>query len=327
MGCFGASAPKNASPVTKSRAQSVVEPMPVIDRRPGSILVTEEAVVDACNSLESLEAVLSDNFAASYLLSMTQAEFSSENIVFLLAVRTFEQHAASESEQSLELAKSIVKTHVKLGSPMEVNSTAKQRKVIDNFMASWVKGEPPGPPRIVFQDLYRVSYRTSAFDVFPRFKLSPHCKELVKLHMSRTMQQPRCLERFKAFSTDEEVTVLEFWLAAQNFDNEYECLASGWPSDDSCRNARLVFSNHAKALAQLLAEPAIAQLKRQVLEAPPSLYRAAQILALNFLHEKYEQWLESPEGKAYCEELAIDRLKKPTTDTDMFDGGDYNAGW
>ena len=79
--------------------------------------------------LTSLEELFEDVFAAGYMLRFTEAEFSSENVAFILAVRNFQRLALESSSNSdaKTLAKAIKKEHIDVSTRAARTSPAPSR--------------------------------------------------------------------------------------------------------------------------------------------------------------------------------------------------------
>lgn len=233
------------------------------------------------------------------------------------------------TDEAPKLAKQIFKTHIKSGSDMEINTTSKQREFIGKYIEAWLKDpserpKTPTPGRLFFE-LYRYFYRNVAFDVFPRFRKSPYFEELLQLHLCRSMSIPSARDDFSQTLSTKENAALALFVDAQAFEKSYESLASGWPSAETCQSARACFSNHEITLQEYVSLASFEQIKRQVLEAPASLFSAPKLKALNLLCEPYESFLTSERGSHFLGSIGVTRIAK----SEGFDMGsaDYGAAW
>ena len=68
-------------------------------------------------------------------------------------------------------------------------------------------------------------------------------------------------------------------------------------------------------------------LRRQMNEAPPSLFRPVVALTLNVLCPVYEEWLDSAQGLTFLDELVGLKRYKPAASKLVELEDDYASGW
>ena len=189
-----------------------------------------------------------------------------------------------------------------------MNCSNKHRENILRTIKRWEDGELEAegghaPKMSLFHELHRMIYRNVLFDVFPRFKMSKHCTELVTLHLNYTLTHEVCREGLYGSLSGTPLSALKFWLDAHKcadraeivprprrdrrsgapprslhaawprkhsprgrFESQYESLASGWPSSTSVSSAKVVFRTHEPLLRELCAPNLVSQIQRQLNE-------------------------------------------------------------
>lgn len=70
------------------------------------------------------------------------------------------------------------------------------------------------------------------------------------------------------------------------------------------------------------------QLKRQLSEAPISIFRPVHPLALNVLCPLYDEWLGSAAGEAFCRDaIGLARIPRPKQAVTLDASDDYMSAW
>mmetsp|Transcript_13659 Transcript_13659/g.29471 ORF Transcript_13659/g.29471 Transcript_13659/m.29471 type:complete len:270 (+) Transcript_13659:38-847(+) len=232
---------------------------------------------------------------------------------------------------ALQLANCIFEDHLQPGSPLEIGVTPKQRHYIEDFLFKWNasgKDMPPRPPKGLFASPYRSVYRTVAFDIIPRFRLSIHCKELSKLHLSRTLTFERCRDLLLPAFSEYEREIVDFWLSTNRFETEYTALASGWPTSSTVEIAVGVLKTHYETIGKLISAEQLAQLQRKSVEAPLDLFKVPMLAALNALCAPYETFLHSPSSASFLAFLNVSLIiRQAPAPFPCKDPTGYTAGW
>ena len=121
---------------------------------------------------------------------------------------------------------------------------------------------------------------------------------------------------------------LDYYATASLYVNNYTSLASGWPSDTSVQEAQVVFTKfHTHWTSFGVDERVQKDIKKQLQEAPLTLFTETIVPCLNILSPKYIEWLDSKEGRGFCGahiglQRSVVKTKAKLDNTD-----DYLHGW
>ena len=112
---------------------------------------------------DTVDATLADDKWEVIFHQYSKAEFNSENLEFLGAVKNFEQSG------DLNYAAQVYKSYVAEGSPNQINLSAPNRTALDEIFGEGQEGV--GPPNL-FDDAKANIMQSVIQDLFPRFKAS-----------------------------------------------------------------------------------------------------------------------------------------------------------
>jgi len=278
----------------------------------------EDAALEA--ERMTLDDVLRDTFAQGYLLRFAHAEFSSENITFLLKLRAMlENTPRSETGQLLTRSHELIKQHVAPGAILEVQTTPSLQQHLCRWLKESMADHTLLPPMDEWDKAYKLATRQVKFDILPRFRRSRACLEYVTLHLRRCALSPLFREAFAGGTSESAVLVpiqrnaLNFYLAAMDFEAKYVGLASGWPSEATVQSAKRIFYAYSKCWGDLHLDADVhTHIQRQLPEAPATLFVPVLYHALNCLEATYESWLDTAAAARFCKEhIGISRIPKP----------------
>jgi len=286
------------------------------------VLLTEVSEKWTSKILESLDALLSDSFATSYLLRFSATEFNSENISFLVATR---EYFSQSSPPNHELRTCLAAVCL----PADLKSRTKE----------WLKSNEDTGGHDIIVEASKLVFKTIVHDTFFRFKSSDFCAELRALHLSNMLQRPHFRSFLSAQLTTEQEEAVHFWQSADEFSTQHKCLASGWAADTSVRAAKAIVRTYQSLLKDKigLSDASLAILNKRLPEAPPELFAEAQLAVLNFLSEPYERLLDDSEScEAWLQNAGLSRasttVTPPPSMADLeadygLDDENYAAGW
>jgi len=313
------------------------------------VLLTEVSEKWTSKILESLDALLSDSFATSYLLRFSATEFNSENISFLVATREyFSQssppnhelrtclvsrsrisHALCSTRTTALSAFALALSQAAVCLPADLKSRTKE----------WLKSNEDTGGHDIIVEASKLVFKTIVHDTFFRFKSSDFCAELRALHLSNMLQRPHFRSFLSAQLTTEQEEAVHFWQSADEFSTQHKCLASGWAADTSVRAAKAIVRTYQSLLKDKigLSDASLAILNKRLPEAPPELFAEAQLAVLNFLSEPYERLLDDSEScEAWLQNAGLSRasttVTPPPSMADLeadygLDDENYAAGW
>jgi len=229
------------------------------------------------------------------------------------------------------------KEHVQTGAKLEVNMPNALRDKLLSWHKSSLNDKSLPTPTPLWAEAYRICHRNVKYDVFPRYRCSPLCEEAMTLHLRRCLLAASCRDAFTAEDSPVALTptqkaALQCFVAATDYSRAHTTLASGWPDDASVQEASRVFMASHKQWPEFgIDEQTAAAIRKQLNEAPPTLFHPTLMPCLNAFADVYTEWLDSEQGKAFCKEhIGTIRSLKPKAvkeELQLDTTEDYLSGW
>jgi len=283
----------------------------------------------------TLDDTLEDAFVSEYLLRFAETEFSSENVCFLLLLRKlFRALARAEQTATLSrISRQLCTEHVQPGARLEVHLDPKVRDKLLAWNKRAVSDSSLPLPTPLWSESNTLTTRTVKHDTFKRFRAGKLCEEAMTLHPRRCLVDESCREAFTAAAgpvklTELQSDALDYYVRAYKFDKNHVTLASGWPANETVREAQSIFETFHASWKEFGVDDAMHEMiQRQLHEAPKKLFAPTLTAALNALASPYISWLDAAEGHAFCDEHVGQgrSVKAPAKDIDSSEN--YLSGW
>lgn len=291
---------------------------------------------DAYSKLD-LDKLLQDSFQAEYLLRYCASERSSENIVFMQSMRKLYCERATESTLSWRLVEEIFATHFAEGCIAPLNVAGNLVLQITAWHEAKSRGESCDPPFGALDECYHACHTLVLFGVFPRFKASPLCAEMLALRLQRLLPRADFGHLLQLSLTGLQRAVVHCWLDLRAYTAQYStCDAAA--SDVSCvQRGLLLFDAHKASLRRCwrvgsLEHQALLLVEGGLDHASPKLFQPLLSPLLELLQPAYAAFLDSPAGCKYLRDCGLKRLPQLPPETAQGGSGksageDYLADW
>jgi len=298
-----------------------------------------------------LEAVLGDRLASLTLLRFAAGEHSSENVEFLLEVHELNMLMSlkarmrrmltsrssargSETRRSTEggagagafhrnkvidMTRSIITKHV-------ANHNLCLTENIGGALRKWLRDQDQAPsvPSDLITKAYNMTLKTVKHDIFPRFRSSSMARELLYVHLARTLQHEGLRSDFaKTFSTAQQHAALNVWVQLADFSEpRFPTARSKWEAVADLLERHEEFLKEFCQEEHVRIKLAIKASDKNGKGPDPDLFDGAKAAMQNLLADAYVSFVSSEKlSKRHLAELGV-RESTMLTETPALIEGD-----
>lgn len=297
--------------------------------------INRSELARACSELD-LDQLLQDSFQVDYLLRYTVSEYSSENVVFLRGMRKLYCESAIDSTCSARLVEELIATHFEEGCDSPLNIAGSLKQQITAWHKSRSRGEACELPFRALDECRIACRKMVLYDIFPRFKLSPLCVEMLELHLQRHLPSTDFRNQFLLSLTEPQRDAVNNWLELVGYAAQCATCAATAPAMNSMQMGQLLYHKISASLHRYwrvgsLEHQALLLVENGLDHASPQLFQPLLSLLLEFLQPAYFEYLASPAGRKYLRDRGLTRTlpSAPTTSQEgkVVVSEDYASAW